>query len=156
MAEVKEYKNIREIIYESAENFKEKIAFVIKHKANEYENITYKKFLEDINKLGTSLFKMGFENKRIAVIGRNRYEWVLTFTAIVSGVGIAVPLDKGLPDEEIEMSLKKSKAEVIFCEETYLDTIKNIVIKGETAINKIICMDKADKIENIRDLIRKR
>ncbi len=54
------------------------------------------------------------------------------------------------------MSLKKSKAEVIFCEETYLDTIKNIVIKGETAINKIICMDKADKIENIRDLIRKR
>ena len=67
-----------------------------------------------------------------------------------------MPLDKGLPDEEIEMSLKKSKAEVIFCEETYLDTIKNIVVKGETAINKIICMDKADKIDNIRDLIRKR
>lgn len=71
-------------------------------------------------------------------------------------LGIAVPLDKGLPDEEIEMSLKKSKAEVIFCEETYLDTIKNIVVKGETSINKIICMDKADKIDNIKDLIRKR
>ncbi|MDE5830831.1 MAG: hypothetical protein K2H53_04110 [Clostridia bacterium] len=54
------------------------------------------------------------------------------------------------------MSLKKSKAEVIFCEETYLDTIKNIMVKGETSINKIICMDKSEKIDSVRDLIRKR
>ncbi len=71
------------------------------------------------------------------------------------GVGIAVPLDKGLPDEEIEMSLKKSKAEVIFCEETYLETIKNIMVKGETSLKKIICMDRAEKMEDIMELVQK-
>ena len=66
-----------------------------------------------------------------------------------------MPLDKGLPDDEIEMSLKKSKAEIIFCEETYLETIKNIMVKGETSLKHIICMDKIDRIDNIRDLIEK-
>lgn len=69
--------------------------------------------------------------------------------------GIAVPLDKGLPDDEIEMSLKKSQAEIIFCEETYLETIQNIMLKGETSLSKIICMDKTEKVIGIRELIDK-
>ena len=75
-----EYKDIKEIIYNSAEKFSTQTAFVIKHKQGkevEYENITYKKFLEDINSFGTALYEMGFKGKRIAVIGKNRYEWVL-------------------------------------------------------------------------------
>ena len=71
------------------------------------------------------------------------------------GHGIAVPLDKGLPDDEIEMSLKKSKAEIIFCEEAYLETIKNIMLKGETSLKKIICMEKIDRTENIKELVEK-
>lgn len=69
--------------------------------------------------------------------------------------GIAVPLDKGLPNEEIEMSLKKSKAEVIFCEANYLDTIKNIMVKGETSLKKIICMDYQDRENNILEILQK-
>ncbi len=66
-----------------------------------------------------------------------------------------MPLDKGLPDDEIEMSLKKSKAEIIFCEEAYLETIKNIMLKGETSLKKIICMEKIDRTENIKELVEK-
>ena len=80
--DVKEFQNIKEIIYESAEKYSEKVAFVIKHQENKnYENITYKRLLEDVNKLGCSLFKMGFKGKRVAVIGRNRYEWVIAHVA---------------------------------------------------------------------------
>ena len=48
----KEFKNIKEIIYNSAKEFADNIAFVIKNKKDkkiEYKNITYKKLLEDIN-----------------------------------------------------------------------------------------------------------
>ena len=69
--EAQDFKNVKEIIYNSAKVFKDQIAFVIKHKKEEiveYENITYKKLLEDINKLGTAFYSMKLIGKRIAII----------------------------------------------------------------------------------------
>ena len=158
MYDVKQFKNIKELVENSGREFAERTAFVIKHqegKKKEYENITYEKFSREVNSLGTALINMGYKDKKIAIIGKNRYEWVLAYCAIIGGVGTAVPLDKGLPDEEIEMSIKKSKSEVIFCEESYLETIKNIMVNGETALKKIICMDAIDRIDNIREIVQK-
>lgn len=69
--------------------------------------------------------------------------------------GIAVPLDKGLPEDEIEMSLEKSKADIIFCEDTYVNTIKNIISRGKTALQEIICMDSFEGITYIGELIKR-
>lgn len=156
--DAKEFKSIKEMIENSGEEFSERDAFVIKHKNGKeisYENVKYDKFLREVNSLGTALIDMGYQGKKIAIIGKNRYEWALTFIATICGVGTAVPLDKGLPDDEIEMSLKKSKADIIFCEETYLETIKQIMIDGETSLSKIICMDEVDRNETVKGLIEK-
>ena len=72
-----EFKDIKGIIYNSAKQYANNIAFILKHKKDKevtYENITYKKLLEDINAFGTKLYEMGFKNKRIAIVGRNRYK----------------------------------------------------------------------------------
>lgn len=156
--DVKEFRTIKEMIENSGKEFAERPAFVIKHKEGKrinYENITYEKLAREVNSLGTALIDMGYKDKRIAIIGKNRYEWVLAYCAIIGGVGTAVPLDKGLPEEEIEMSIKKSKAEMIFCEEAYLEAIKNIMVKGETNLKRIICMEVLDRTENIRELVEK-
>lgn len=156
MYDVKEFKNIKEMFENSGREFAERDAFIIKHKDGKkasYEHITYEKFAREINCLGTALLNKGYKDKKIAIIGKNRYEWVLAYATIVSGVGIAVPLDKGLPDEEIVMSLKKSKAEVIFCEEAYLDTIKQIMVNDDTCLKKIICMDNVDRMTGIKELV---
>lgn len=156
--DVKEFRTIKEMIENSGKEFAERPAFVIKHKEGKrinYENITYEKLVREVNSLGTALIDMGYKDKRIAIIGKNRYEWVLAYCAIIGGVGTAVPLDKGLPEEEIEMSIKKSKAEMIFCEEAYLEAIKNIMVKGETNLKRIICMEVLDRTENIRELVEK-
>lgn len=82
--EATEFENIKEIIYNSAEKYKENTAFVIKHKKEKevnYEKISYKKLLEEINGLGARFFELGYQNKRIAIVGRNRYEWALTHLA---------------------------------------------------------------------------
>ena len=58
-----EFNNIKEIIYNSVEQYSKNIAFVIKHTENkkvEYENITYKQLLEDINKIdGIERIRLG-------------------------------------------------------------------------------------------------
>lgn len=146
----KEFQNIREVLKNSVEKYENNDAFIIKNKDKvTYTHITYKMLEEDINNLGTAFIKLGLKGKRIAVIGKNRYEWAISYYAVVNGLGIVVPLDKGLPKEEIELSLIRSKAEAIICEANYIDTVKEIMKKGKTKLNKCICMDNIEGSENI-------
>ena len=145
------FDNIRDIISNSVKLYPNNVAFKIKHKNGKdvsYTNITYTDFQKDINEFGTGLAKLGFKDKRVAVIGKNCYEWGLTYFAVLNGLGVLVPLDKGLPEAEIEMSIKRSKAEVIVFEKTYENVIKDILNKETTNLKQAICMEKSD-VENI-------
>ena len=53
------------------------------------------------------------------------------------------------------MSLTKSGTEIIFCEESYIDTINKIMLKGETSLQKVICMDEVENFDTVRKLIEK-
>lgn len=152
---VKEFKDIKEIIYNSAKKYAEHIAFIIKHqegKSKTYENITYKTFLEQINSLGTKLFNMGFKNKRIAVLGRNRYEWALGHLTNLLGGMISVPLDKDLQVDELESSLIRSKADAIFFDEKYIEKIEEIKSRNNTNLKEYICMSKLPGYNDIHTL----
>ena len=139
-----DFKNIKEIIKYSTENYAENTAFTIKNKTGkntEYKKITYKQLNEDINALGTALLKLGLKGKRIAIIGKNRYEWILSYITTLNGVGIAVPLDKGLPEQEIILSVQRSKADAIIFEENMIDFMKKIKQENETNLTQYILMD---------------
>ncbi len=153
----KEFNNIKEIIYNSAEKFSNQIAFVIKHQANKkitYENITYKKLLEDINSFGTALYKMGLNGKRIAIIGKNRYEWVISHLANLLGGIVSVPLDKDLQYEELENSIIRSKADCIIFDEKLTDKIEKIREENNTNLTSYICMSKIEGFESVEELIK--
>ena len=151
-----ELKDIREIVYNSVKLYGEQVAYVIKHKENKdviYENITYKKLLEDINKLGTTFFAMGFQKKRIAIIGKNRYEWALTHLANMLGGIVSVPLDKDLQYDELENSLIRSKAECIVFDEKLADMVAEIEKNGKTNLTEFICMSKIEGRTSVRELV---
>ena len=76
-----------------------------------YKDITYKKFIEEVDNLGAGIYNLGV--KRVAIISKNRYEWILSYVSILKGGIIAVPLDKDLTEDEIENSLIKSEADCI-------------------------------------------
>ena len=152
---VQEFKNIKEIIYNSAKKYADHIAFIIKHqegKNKTYENITYKTFLDQINSLGTKLFNMGLKNKRIAVLGRNRYEWALGHLTNLLGGIISVPLDKDLQVDELESSLIRSKADAIFFDEKYIEKIEEIKSRNNTNLKEYICMSKLPGYDDIHTL----
>ncbi len=148
--QTKEYYNLKEVLANAFENYPENIAFKIKnHNAENitYREIKYKEFEKEINSLGTALIDMGMKNKRIAVIGKNRYEWILSYVAVVNGTGIVVPLDKGLPDEEIRSSLERSKTDCVIFAKDYIDCMKKIKEENTTQIEKFICMDELIEAE---------
>lgn len=157
--DAKEFNNIKEIIYNSAEVYANNIAFTIKNKKEDkvsYTDITYKEFLEDINSLGTAIYSLNMKNKRIAIIGKNRYEWLLSYYANLLGSIVSVPLDKDLQLEELENSLKRSKVEVIVFDSKLLDLIENIKARGNTNLKEYICMEKIDKYKSIPELVELR
>ncbi len=152
-----EFENIKEIIYNSAKVYNEKTAFVIKHKKNKevnYENVSYTRLLEDINKLGTALFNIGLKGKRIAIIGKNRYEWILAHLANLLGGIVSIPLDKDLQLEELENSIARSKADLIIFDEKILDRIQEIKNRNNTELKDLICMSKITGYKSIDELMK--
>lgn len=130
------FDNFKEMINQSAEKFGEGIAYI-----QDGKEITFKKFKEDIDSLGTALIEMGLKNKRIAVIGENRYEWELSYLAISAGTGVVVPLDKLLPDNEIESLILRSEVEAIFYTDKYKECMTRLQKQGNTKIKYFISMD---------------
>ena len=151
------FDTIREYINMAIKKFSNNKAFILKKKENgniSYTNITYSKFGEDLKAFGTSLIDLGLENKRIAIIGKNRYEWVLSFVSTLCGVGITVPLDKGLPCDEIKLSLERAKVDAVVFEDEYVDTIRQIKEENKL-IKEYICMNSSfdGEFKTVNDLI---
>ena len=141
------FDNIRDIMANAVKLYPNNIAFKIKHKDGKnisYTDITYTQFQQEINEFGTGLMAVGYKDKRVAVIGKNSYPWALTYCTVLGGLGILVPLDKGLPEAEIELSLKRSKAEVIIFDKEYEEIINRIMQNGTTSLNKCICMTNTE------------
>ena len=134
------YKNLKEMLKISGEKYGDRPAFKYKEN-NTIKYITHKNFRDNINSLGTALIEMGLKGKRIAVISENRYEWELAYLSIVCGVGVVVPLDKALPDNEIESLIIRSEAEAIFYSEKYEKCMSQIQKKGNTKLKYFISMD---------------
>lgn len=156
--EATKFDNLRDLIYHSAEKYKDKSAFVIKHKIGEkieYTNVSYQQLLNDVNALGTALFDIGYKNVRVAVIGKNRYEWILTHLSSVMGSNVSIPLDKDLQLEELENSLIRSKADVLVFDTRLFPVIKEIKTRNNTSIKEFICMDEIDGYKSIPELVNK-
>ena len=156
LREVPKFKNIKEIVYNSVKLYADKIAFTIKEKKDDkvsYINVTFTKLLEDINSLGAALYKNGLKGKRIAIIGKNRYEWAISHLACLLGGIVSVPLDKDLQTDELEESLIRSKADAIIFDEKLLEKVSNIKEKGKTSITQFICMSDSDNFESVKKLL---
>ena len=78
-----------------------------------YMPISYIQYDRDVDAFGTRLKHLGLESARVAILAETRYEWYVTYLATVNGVGVVVPLDKELPQAEIESLLNRSYADVL-------------------------------------------
>lgn len=145
----RELNNFRELVERYENEYSDKTAFTYKEtpKSTEFINISYAKFASDIKSLATSLIHLGLSKKRVAVIAPNRYEWCVSYLAVTTADIVVVPLDKSLPDNEIESLIKRSEVQAIIFDKKYLDVIKNLKNSGTSNLKHLICMDDIEDSE---------
>lgn len=140
--DVMKFRDLKEMLQKSGEVYGDRPAYIFKtEEEGKFREITHKEFRNDINNLGTALIDLGLKNKRIAVISENRYEWCVAYLAIVTGTGIVVPLDRALPDNEIENLILRSEVEAIFYSNKYSEVMNRLKEQGNTNIKYFISMD---------------
>ncbi len=142
-----EYGDLRQLMQATVRTYGERNAFILKHAAKgkvEYESVTYEQFGQDITALATALIQRGYGGKRLAIIGKNSYPWITGYFAGLTGGLVVVPLDKGLPLEEIESCLIRSRADVLLFDPEHLPYIKALEEKKATGVSLMISMDPCE------------
>ncbi|WP_245570845.1 AMP-dependent synthetase/ligase [Anaerovorax odorimutans] len=142
------YKDIRPItdikhMFEtSVELYGNNTAFHVKDKeGGPYRSITFKESKIDVDALGTAFISLGLKDKKISIIGENRYDWAITYLAIVCGTGVAVPLDKELPINELAQLINEADVECVIYSKKYDKIFKEMKESGKTSLKLLINMD---------------
>ena len=124
----KQLKDVRELLKRAAKLYGDRIAYKEIKGKKQIEDYSFMRVEKDVNALGTKLLEMGLKGKHIAIIGENSYRWVISYLSIVAGLGVAVPLDKELTDEDIAKQLIKCDAEVIIFSKTFAASMEKIFL----------------------------
>ena len=146
---VTDYKTIKEIFNHSMKNYGNKVFLLDKDnpKDEKFKEFTFKEFGDDCIAFGTSLIKnYRLQNERIVIIGENQYSWYVSYMATLLGVGVAVPVDKELPENEIINVVKRSEASAIIYSDKLSEKISNIEDKIPT-VKYFIKMRSDDKLK---------
>ncbi len=144
-----EITDLKDMLNKTKKMYSEKPAYKIKIEEGKYQIYTHKEVRDMVDCLGTALIDIGLKNKRIAIIGENRYEWEIAYLSIVCGTGIVVPLDKSLPENELETLIERSDIEAIFYSEKYAKSIEKIRYNEKNKLKHIISMDSTKHREGI-------
>lgn len=109
------YKTVKEFFLKSVNEYPNNPCILEKNNHKEpYKTFTYKEFYDDVVSLGTALTGvLNLKDKRVVIIGETQYGWYVSYMAMLLGVGIAVPVDKELPPNELENLIKRSKASAV-------------------------------------------
>lgn len=141
--------SFRELVSYCATNYGDRTAFTIKDKNKELHNISFINFENNVKELGSALLDLGLENKKIALISQDRYEWCCSYFAISTSNNVVVPLDHLLPEVELQRLLIESKVDAIIFDKKYTKWIQEVCKQEGSALKYLICMDNVNNEDNI-------
>lgn len=141
--------DLKDMLNKTRDLYATRPAYKIKLENGKYQTFTHAQVRDMVDDLGTALIDLGLKGKRIAIIGENRYEWEIAYLSVVCGTGIVVPLDKSLPENELEDLVKRSKVSAIFYSKKYEEAIKKIKYRQTNQLKHLISMDLEANSEGV-------
>ncbi len=100
--------------------FSERTAFSFK-KNRETVSVSYRRFCSEARSFAAFLISSGHRGEKIALLGRNSYEWILTYFACVCSGNIILPTDCTASIEQICDILTETDAKMLFISDEYSD-----------------------------------
>lgn len=146
-------RDIKALVGRAGELYSDKIAFKELGPKKQVREYSFKRLQEDVDALGTKLVDMGMKGWHIAVLGENSYPWIVSYLSVVNGVGVVIPLDKELTDEDIEKLLNKSDADAIICSSSFASVMEKI-LPGCPSVKECIVMNPEREYLGFHDMGR--
>lgn len=112
----KPFDTLRDALRASERQYSERPAFLQKEKGS-WRAYTYAEFLDLTEGLGTELYAQGMGGGTFLVIGENSMEWGCAYLATAGGLGVVVPIDSEIPEEEFRMITGECQPTAIFYSE---------------------------------------
>lgn len=141
-----EINDLKDMLYKTTEKNGNKTAFKLKDINGKIIRKTYIDFKNDVEAFGTKLIEMGLKDKKIVVMGKNSYNWAVSYLASVI-VGVVVPVDKELSSQNVINFIEIAKAEALISDTKYIEKI----IKEKESLQKelvLIDMQNDSKYNN--------
>lgn len=130
--------DLRHLVIRAADKFDDKIA----HREYDFQHniveISFRTFHDDMKALGTALYKQGFKGYHFGIVADNSSAWLLSYLAVINGVGVVVPLDKELTLAQSIELINKGDVKVLFLEERFYERINEIKLQCPQLIAVII------------------
>ena len=136
--QVPEIRDLRELLHLGCTNYKDWPSYLVKDvPGGEYRPIPFWRLGEDVDSIGTELFSMGLGKKKIALLGENSYNWVVTYLATTNGGGVIVPLDKELSRKELLHLIQRSGVTAIAYGDKFGDLVQGMKAEAPDLIHFI-------------------
>ena len=148
--EVTNYKTVKEIFENSTIKYADNTFILEKFNSKEpFKEIKYSEFRSDVISLGTALNDfLKIKDTRVVIIGENTYHWYVSYMAMLCGSGIAVPVDKELPENEIINVINRAKATAVIYSTKKKEIINKIMESKATKVKYFIQMNCDDELKN--------
>lgn len=110
------YADFRELFCGMATVYGRRPAFQLRVAEGKYTYISFIELRDRFYALCSAFLRAGLGGRHIAVIGKNRFEWVLAYVAAAT-VGVAVPLDKELSAADVKDFMRAADCAAICFDE---------------------------------------
>ena len=139
--EKKEYTTIREMVEDIGERYDGKVAYRYRKNPHDKEPIcvNYETLRDHVRGLATEMIANGLKGKKIAVIGKHTYYWILCYYATLSIGSVLVPLDRDWSKEDLTETVGTGECDFIFCDKDIAE--KGQYIAGELKLPAPIYLD---------------
>ncbi len=95
---------------------------------------TYEDMVTDSLDIAEALRFDGYEDKRIAIVSENSYQWLIAYFGITSSKNVAVCIDTEQSDESILTMLAYIEPSAIVCSEQFIDIIADFAKKNNVKV----------------------
>ncbi|MDD4493511.1 MAG: AMP-binding protein [Eubacteriales bacterium] len=146
--------NLKEFALYCASTYKDRIAFQFEQDSD-ISKVSFQELLDDINALGTALHHLGLQGAKIALIGENSYQWILSYFAIVNGGNVVVPLDMETPEDDLAALLINTEISCVICSEKCFVKVQRIKRSFNFQLLYVFEKDISNLVLHGKELVKK-
>lgn len=147
------YRTIKEVFIKNTVKYAEKEFILEKFDPKKkYESKTYGDFRKDVINLGTGLNRlMNLKGKRVVIVGQTTYHWYVSYMTMLCSEGIAVPVDKELPENEFINVVKRARADIVI----YHGKKKELIEKTKSSLDTVKYFIEMNSAEDYNEETKK-